>query len=147
MTPDELALFATLKIASPCPVRWKDMQGGEKRRMCGQCQRHVYRIAALTTAETLELVRATRGQFCAQLFRRTDGTVMTKDCPSVWSVSLSQATARFGPAAGASMVVVVGVALFLAAVSLFGDNIRALLGQSSGGALAGDVTVTRRSQP
>ncbi len=83
MTRDDLALFTTVRIAAPCPMKWGDMTGDERRRFCASCKLHVYRLSALTTAEAVELVKRSRVErVCGQLFYRLDGTVMTKDCPS-----------------------------------------------------------------
>lgn len=144
MTHEDLELLAHVRIASPCAMKWSDMQGDEKKRLCGQCNLHVHKVSALTTAEAVALFRQPSGRVCAQLFRRLDGTVMTKDCPSAWAVGLSEAVKRVGPATGiltGALVVLVAVVLGLA--TLFGDNVRALFGQSGG--LAGEEIVTPRS--
>jgi hypothetical protein len=63
-------------------MRWSDMTGDDTRRFCHHCNLHVYNIAALTSAEAETLITRAEGRFCAQLFRRADGTVITKDCPA-----------------------------------------------------------------
>lgn len=142
MTREDLELLAHVRIASPCPMKWSDMQGDHKKRLCGQCNLHVHKVSELTTVEAVALFRQPSGRVCAQLFHRLDGTVMTKDCPSAWSVGLSEAVRRVGPATGVltgALVLLVAVVLGLA--TLFGDNLRALFAES-GGALAGDEHVT-----
>ena len=137
MTREDLELLAHVRIASPCPMKWSDMQGDEKKRLCAQCNLHVHKVSELTTAETVALFRQPSGRVCAQLFHRLDGTVMTKDCPSAWAVGVSEAIRRFGPATGiVSGGLVLLVAAVLALATLFGDNLRMLFG-SSGGAIAG----------
>jgi hypothetical protein len=76
-----LDVINDLSIASPCSASWAAMEGDDRARFCGLCAKHVYNIAALTTPEVDDLIRRTEGQFCARLYRRRDGTVLTADCP------------------------------------------------------------------
>lgn len=70
-----------LRVASPCPTSWEQMSGNERVRYCELCNLNVYNIAALTRKEATALVSGTEGHFCARLFRRSDGTIITRDCP------------------------------------------------------------------
>lgn len=70
-----------LRVASPCPTSWEQMSGNERVRYCELCNLNVYNIAELTRKEATALVSGTEGHFCARLFRRSDGTVITRDCP------------------------------------------------------------------
>ena len=70
-----------LRIASPCPVGWEQMTGDERVRFCEQCSLRVYNISAMTRTEAEALIANTEGRICARLYRRFDGTVITKDCP------------------------------------------------------------------
>ena len=72
----------SMKVASPCGVPWASMTGDERARHCGQCSMTVYNIAELTAAETERLIANSDGRLCIRLYRRADGTVMTKDCPT-----------------------------------------------------------------
>lgn len=76
-----LPLVQQLTIAAPCPVAWDSMRGDDKVRFCDQCQKNVFNVSAMTTAESEKLLRDTRGELCVQLYRRADGTVLTQDCP------------------------------------------------------------------
>ncbi len=70
-----------LRIASPCPVGWEQMAGDDRVRFCEQCSLRVYNISAMTRTEAEALIANTEGRICARLFRRFDGTIITKDCP------------------------------------------------------------------
>ncbi len=70
-----------LRIASPCPVGWQNMHGDDRARFCDLCQLHVYNIEEMTTDEVQSLIASTEGRICARLYKRADGTVLTKDCP------------------------------------------------------------------
>lgn len=74
-------LLAQIKIASPCPARWEDMSGDARSRFCLQCNKHVYNLSAMSASDAAELVRAKEGSLCARFYRRTDGTMLTADCP------------------------------------------------------------------
>jgi hypothetical protein len=79
--PTPLPLLDSLTIAAPCPASWDDMEGNDRVRFCSQCQQSVYDVSALTRTEATALVERTTGRLCLRLFRRTDGKVMTRDCP------------------------------------------------------------------
>lgn len=70
-----------LRVASPCSVGWETMTGDERARHCESCKMNVYNIAGMTNTEVQQLVSNREGRLCIRLFRRSDGTVLTKDCP------------------------------------------------------------------
>ena len=70
-----------LQIATPCPISWEQMTGDSRVRFCDHCQLNVYNISELSPSEAESLIALTEGRLCARLFRRADGTVLTKDCP------------------------------------------------------------------
>jgi hypothetical protein len=70
-----------VQIASPCHVAWEDMSGDERRRYCKHCNLHVYNLADMPRAEAEAFVNQAQGRTCIRLFRRADGTVLTRDCP------------------------------------------------------------------
>jgi len=70
-----------LRIATPCPISWDQMIGDNRVRFCDHCQLNVYNIVEMSRSEAEKLIAATEGRLCARLFRRADGTVLTKDCP------------------------------------------------------------------
>lgn len=57
------------------------MRGGDRSRHCSQCDRAVYNISGLTSAEVSDLIRNRQDRVCVRLHRRADGTVITRDCP------------------------------------------------------------------
>ena len=75
------AKLDTLRIATPCPISWDQMTGDNQVRFCGHCQLNVYNIAELSRTEAERLIASTEGRLCARLYRRADGTILTKDCP------------------------------------------------------------------
>ena len=88
-----------MRIASPCHVGWENMKGDERTRFCAQCSLNVHNISAMTRDEVASLVAKTEGRICARLYRRADGTVLTRDCP----VGLRALRRRVSKAAGAAL--------------------------------------------
>jgi len=80
-TIDGLKPRFRLRLASPCTADWNAMQGDEHVRFCGQCEKNVYNISAMTHAEAEDLIREKEGKLCVRFYQRTDGTVLTADCP------------------------------------------------------------------
>lgn len=100
-------------IASPCSVKWDDMTGDDRVRLCGQCALHVYNFEEMTSGEVRELVTRTEGRLCGRFYRRMDGTMVTSDCP----VAFEKLKYRMGILAGSLASIatlVVGAILVLA---------------------------------
>jgi len=80
MSPSVIPL-ETIQIASPCPASWDEMEGDDRVRFCGECRLNVYNIEAMTRKEAHRLIAENEGRLCLRLYRRADGTVLTRDCP------------------------------------------------------------------
>ncbi len=76
-----LPLLQHVYIASPCAVPWESMTGDERERLCASCNKSVYDVSQMTTAEAEELLRTKGTEACLRIFRRFDGTILTADCP------------------------------------------------------------------
>ncbi|HTB75184.1 MAG TPA: hypothetical protein VK762_18170 [Polyangiaceae bacterium] len=83
------SLLDDVRIASPCPARWEDMIGDDRVRFCGQCTKNVYNLSAVPREEAEALLRAAQEReagegagLCIRIYRRSDGTVLTADCPT-----------------------------------------------------------------
>lgn len=70
-----------IRIATPCPAAWKDMQGDERVRFCEQCRLNVYNISSMSKTDAEALIADTEGRLCVTYFQRSDGMVITRDCP------------------------------------------------------------------
>ena len=73
-----------LKVASPCSANWNEMIGNERQRHCGDCQLNVYNLSGMTRTEAENFLINAEGRVCVRFFRRSDGTILTKDCPVGW---------------------------------------------------------------
>lgn len=69
-----------VKIASPCPVAWSSMEGDERKRFCTQCKQNVFNISEMSKDEAVELLSKQAGRACLRLYKRRDGTIITRDC-------------------------------------------------------------------
>lgn len=73
-----------LMIAAPCSAKWDDMQGAGAIRFCHLCELNVYDTKLMSEAEISELMSLNEQngrQTCLKLYRRADGTLLTRDCP------------------------------------------------------------------
>lgn len=70
-----------VSIAAPCPIKWDEMDGDERKRFCSLCSLHVYNISEMKRKEAEDFLSANTDGVCLRLFRRADGTLITKDCP------------------------------------------------------------------
>lgn len=112
-----------IRIASPCKVSWDSMEGTERTRHCGQCKLNVYNISEMSRGDAEDLIRQKEGRLCVRLFRRHDGTVLTRDCPS--------RARRFKRGVMASIVLLFG---FLGlSTTVFRDEIQPLFIEEMGG--------------
>lgn len=57
------------------------MRGDDRVRFCDQCKLHVYNFSQMTEKQAERLLRETGGRLCGQIYRRRDGTILTRDCP------------------------------------------------------------------
>lgn len=105
-----LPLLSRVEIASPCPAKWAEMTGDSVTRLCAQCDHNVHNLSAMTNDEAESFLRARVGaeRTCVRIFRRTDGTILTQDCPV--GIALWRKRARFaaGRVAAALLFLVTG---------------------------------------
>ena len=78
---NDRSILDKVKVASPCHARWEDMNGDDRARFCGQCNKNVYNFSAMTSAEVECLIREKIGRLCGLFYTRPDGRMLTTDCP------------------------------------------------------------------
>lgn len=81
MSDADNELLSRLIMTNPCDVPWSSMEGDERSRFCGQCKLNVYNIAQMSSKEAANLIRSSEDRICLRLYRRSDGTVLTDNCP------------------------------------------------------------------
>ncbi len=93
-----------IRIASPCSADWEGMFGSDRKRFCGDCKLNVYNLSDMSRREAENLILSSEGRLCVRLFRRSDGTILTKNCPVGWAAVKLRAsrvvTAAFSMIAG-----------------------------------------------
>jgi hypothetical protein len=108
--PQEVNL-TRLNIASPCPADWEKMIGDERVRHCSECNLNVYNISAMTEPQAMQLIAKNQGQrVCLRLYRRADGTVITRNCP--WN--LRSMTRKISRLAAAVLTAIMSVTIAMA---------------------------------
>jgi hypothetical protein len=92
-----------IKIAAPCTADWEQMQGTDRVRFCAECKKNVYNLSALSRRDAEALLKEKNGDMCARIYRRSDGTVLTEDCPVGFSMKIARARRRVGWAIAGAM--------------------------------------------
>lgn len=124
-----------IRIASPCSANWDEMYGNDRMRHCGQCKLNVYNLSGMTRQEADDLVTNAEGRLCVRFYRRTDGTVITENCPVGWA-RVKQRARVYTTAAFSLIMTLLGGLVF---VSLFS--------RESKQAVMGDVVTSPTPTP
>jgi hypothetical protein len=81
----KLPVLEQVRIATPCSADWDEMSplgsDGARVRFCKKCEKNVYNLSEMTRAEAERLVREKEGRLCVRFFQRSDGTILSSDCP------------------------------------------------------------------
>lgn len=71
-----------IELAFPCLAKWEDMVGDERERFCHSCALNVYNISEMTKSDAEEfLLGRMESRVCVKFYKRTDGTLITDNCP------------------------------------------------------------------
>ena len=77
-----LPLLDQVRVASPCKADWNEMLGDERVRFCLGCEKNVYNLSSMKRDDAEALLRERLGNdLCIRFYQRTDGTILTQDCP------------------------------------------------------------------
>ncbi|MFZ1700736.1 MAG: hypothetical protein WBO10_03495 [Pyrinomonadaceae bacterium] len=107
-----------LLVASPCSADWNEMYGDERKRFCGDCSLNVYNLSGMSRDEAEALIMNAEGRLCVRFYQRSDGSIITQDCPVGWA-KVKQRTKLFASAAASLMIALFTGVLF---VSLFSSK-------------------------
>lgn len=118
-----LSLLDNARIASPCSASWSQMKGDDRVRYCEDCRLNVYNFAAMSRDEGEKLIRETEGRLCGVLYRRADGTVLTRDCP-VGLMAIRRGMSRIIRFSAAACLAICGVALTVLGQPVFAQRVR-----------------------
>jgi hypothetical protein len=75
--------FDAVDIVRQCPASWRKMKGDDRVRFCSICNKNVYNLSNMTQDEAYQVIADTEGKFCSRFLRRPDGTIVTRDCPTL----------------------------------------------------------------
>ena len=100
-----------ISVASPCTAPWDAMSGDDTTRFCGQCSQYVYNLSEMSQADAEALIEQQEGKLCIRFYKRSDGTMMTKDCPVGWR-AIKRRVVLVGGAAVAVFVAAFGMLTF-----------------------------------
>ncbi len=87
MTDSENEEFLrSIRVPTPCPVSWEEMQGDDRIRFCGQCNLNVHNLSSLTTDEAAELLKEKMGKerICVQYCQNDEGKIKTINSKRSW---------------------------------------------------------------
>jgi hypothetical protein len=124
-----MPLLPQLRLASPCAMRWEDMEGDERTRYCAGCRLHVHNLSAMSSAQAEALVAKTLGQgdrLCGFFYQRADGTVLTQDCPVGLAAVRARVRRRLARIAAALGLVATGGAMAAGGARDSAPRLRAL---------------------
>ncbi|MFT3742865.1 MAG: hypothetical protein QM785_01100 [Pyrinomonadaceae bacterium] len=94
-----------LRVASPCSVSWESMTGDDRIRKCHSCELNIYNTAVMTKSEISNMISNRDGRLCIRLHRRSDGTVITQDCP----IGLKKVRKRVSTIAASFFAMILGL--------------------------------------
>jgi hypothetical protein len=112
-----------VQVALPCHVSWDEMTGDERQRFCRQCNLHVYNLSDMPRGEAEAFIASATGRTCVRLFRRADGTVLTRDCP-VGLRAMRQRFVRAAAALAGMVAALVTGTLFAGRLKNVGSDLR-----------------------
>jgi hypothetical protein len=81
------------------------MAGDDRVRHCQECNLNIYNLSEMTRSEAEQLITSHEGRLCVRLYRRADGTILTRDCPK----GLRALTQRISRIAGAVLSAMIAV--------------------------------------
>lgn len=93
----------SIRVAAPCPMSWEKMTGDDRIRHCHECKLNVYNLSDMTRAEAERLIASREGRLCVRFYRRSDGTILTRDCPRGLRRQIDRVSRFLGAALSAVM--------------------------------------------
>lgn len=80
----KLKIINSLEVSSPCHSDNFASHSTETKTgwYCGECKKDVHDLSKYTQKDILKLIDESKGNFCALIKRKADGSVITKEPPS-----------------------------------------------------------------
>lgn len=115
-----------IKVASPCSANWDEMFGNERKRFCGECKLNVYNLSGMTKYDAENLLVVSEGRLCVRYFQRSDGTILTADCPVGWA-KVKQRLSVVATAAFSMLLTLLGALATVAFLSKNADAVKRVI--------------------
>lgn len=97
------------------------MEGDERVRYCAECKLDVYNFSEMSDADIENIVSHRSGRLCGRFYERSDGTMLTRNCP-VGFRAVVRRVSGFASAALAA-VISVGPAFARAPATKYGSTL------------------------
>ncbi len=80
-TPN-LTILDEIAIETPCRVPWNELQGSGGMKSCEVCEKHVFDLIELTSADAVRVLADCQSLPCVRICRGPDGKIVTADSPT-----------------------------------------------------------------
>lgn len=77
----QIKLVDKVRVAAPCTASWEAMKGDERKRFCEGCGLHVHNLSSMTRRDAESLLKANPEHLCVRYGQRSDGRIVTDNCP------------------------------------------------------------------
>ncbi len=118
--------LANINIASPCSAKWEEMYGDGRKRFCGDCKLNVFNLSGMTKYDAENLLMNSEGRVCVRYFQRSDGTILTADCPVGWA-QVKERLSVFTTAIFSLLIALVGGMFAVSMWKKPGETVRRLI--------------------
>lgn len=68
-----------LEFEYQCDIPWEEMKGGDRRRFCENCNKHVHHISSMTKEEALKFLDKHNWEVCVDFHCDSNGEVVFKE--------------------------------------------------------------------
>lgn len=66
-----------LRVVSPCPKTWHELDGEGQKRFCNDCNKHVHNLSGMTRRQVDDLVEQTGCKICVHYIPDANGNPLT----------------------------------------------------------------------
>lgn len=82
-----MSLLNTLRFAYECPLAWEKLTGGDRTRFCGQCEKHVTDLSAMSRAEAEDVLAQATAPMCVRVGHDASGNTVHAAIPQLPSIT------------------------------------------------------------
>lgn len=78
--------YDVIVVKYPCAASWDEMVGTDRVRFCSHCRKRVYNTSEMTREEAKIMLAQREGRPCLRMYRRADGTLVSRECRKAWRI-------------------------------------------------------------